>query len=249
MIEIKTKREIELMREAGKVLSEVHDLLGEAVKPGLTTKELNDYAEKIIRKHHCTPSFLHLYDFPAACCISVNEELIHGFPSDRVLEEGDIVSFDIGTCYKGYHSDATRTWGVGEISEEAERLIDACRESFFKGVEQAIPGNHLNDLCSAIGNYAEGNGYGVVKDYIGHGIGSKVHMDPEVPNYKMRRKGPRLESGITLAVEPMITVGSPEVEVLDNDWTVVTVDRELCAHYENTILITDNGPEILSLVR
>ncbi len=250
MIEIKTQHEIELMREAGKVLSEVHNRLGEKVAPGLSTMELNDYAEGIIRKYGCTPSFLHLYDFPAACCISVNEEVIHGIPSrHRILKEGDIVSFDIGTCYHGYHSDATRTWPVGKVSPEAEKLIRTCEASFFKGIEQAVPGNHLNDICSAIGNYNYAAGYGVLEEYVGHGIGSEVHQDPEVPNFPMKHKGPLLQAGMTLAIEPMITEGSKEVRVLDNDWTVVTKDGKLSCHYENTILITDNGPEILSLVK
>lgn len=250
MIEIKSKHEIELMRDAGKVLGEVQNRLAEQVRPGISTKELNDYAEGLIRKMGCTPAFLHLYDFPAACCISLNEEVIHGIPSTkRILKEGDIISFDIGTVYKGYCSDATRTVAVGKISENAERLVKATEESFWKGIEQAVPGNHLNDICSAVGNYAESQGFGVVKEYVGHGIGSEVHMDPEVPNYSMKRKGPMLQAGMTLAIEPMITEGSPDVRVLDNDWTVVTVDGKLSAHYENTILITDNGPEVLSLVK
>lgn len=250
MIEIKSKHEIELMREAGKVLSEVHERLGEKVAPGISTQELNAYGEGIIRKMGCTPSFLHLYDFPAACCISVNDEVIHGIPDKhRILKDGDIVSFDIGTCYKGFHSDATRTWAVGKCEENALRIIEVCRESFFRGIANAVPGNHLNDICSAIGDYAESQGYGVLTDYVGHGIGHEVHMDPEVPNFRMKRRGPKLQAGMTLAIEPMITEGSPEVRVLDNDWTVVTVDGKLSCHYENTILITDNGPEILSLVQ
>ena len=222
MIEIKSKREIELMREAGKVLAEVHEKVGEAVAPGKSTYELDKYAEELIRKAKCTPSFLHLYDFPAACCVSVNEELIHGIPEKtRILKEGDIVSFDIGVNYKGYHSDAARTWAVGEIAPNAKRLVETCKESFFRGIENAVPGNHLNDICGSIGDY--------------------------VPNYRMKKKGPKLQAGMTLAIEPMITEGNPEVRVLSNDWTVVPLDGKLTAHYENTILITDNGPEILSL--
>ena len=248
MIEIKSKREIELMREAGKVLAEVHEKVGEAVAPGKSTFELNKYAEDLIRKANCTPSFLHLYDFPAACCVSVNEELIHGIPEKtRILKEGDIVSFDIGVNYKGYHSDAARTWAVGEIAPNAKRLVETCKESFFRGIENAVPGNHLNDICGSIGDYVEAHGYGVVTQYVGHGIGHQVHMDPEVPNYRMKKKGPKLQAGMTLAIEPMITEGNPAVRVLSNDWTVVPLDGKLTAHYENTILITDNGPEILSL--
>ncbi len=249
MIEIKSKREIELMKAAGKVLAEVHERLGEMVKPGVSTQELNSFAEGFIRKNGCTPSFLHLYDFPAACCISINDELIHGIPNKhRLLKEGDIVSFDIGTCYKGYHSDATRTWPVGECSPEAKRLMDVCRESFWKGISMAVPGNHLNDICGTIGDYVEGEGFGVVRDYVGHGIGREVHMDPEVPNFRMKRRGPKLQAGMTLAVEPMITEGKNSVRVLDNEWTVVTEDGKLSCHYENTILLTDNGPEILSII-
>ena len=198
----------------------------------------------------CTPSFLHLYDFPYACCVSVNEELIHGFPDKhRILKEGDIISFDIGTCYKGYHSDAARTWRVGVVSPEADRLIDTTEKAMFLGASKAVPGNHLNDICSSIGEFAESQGYGVVKEYVGHGIGHEVHMDPNVPNYSMNRKGPKLQAGMTLAIEPMITAGSPEVRVLGNEWTVVSVDGRLNAHYENTVLITENGPEFLSLIK
>jgi methionyl aminopeptidase len=248
MIEIKSKREIELMREAGKVLAEVHERAGEKVKPGVSTGELNEYAEGIIRKYGCTPSFLHLYDFPYACCISVNDELIHGFPDfHRILKDGDIVSLDIGTNYHGYHSDATRTWCVGECSDNAKRIVEGAKDCFFAGIEKAVPGNYLNDICSTIGAKAEDLGYGVVKDYCGHGIGHEVHMDPDIVNYSMKRKGPKLCAGMTFAIEPMITEGSPDVHTLDNDWTVVTDDHKLCAHYENTILLTDNGPEILSL--
>ena len=178
----------------------------------------------------------------------MNEELIHGIPEKtRILKEGDIVSFDIGVNYKGYHSDAARTWAVGKIAPNAKRLVETCKESFFRGIENAVPGNHLNDICGSIGDYVEAHGYGVVTQYVGHGIGHQVHMDPEVPNYRMKKKGPKLQAGMTLAIEPMITEGNPAVRVLSNDWTVVPLDGKLTAHYENTILITDNGPEILSL--
>lgn len=250
MIEIKSKHEIELMREAGKILAEVHERTGEMVKPGISTGELNQFAEGIIRKYGCTPSFLHLYDFPAACCISVNDEVIHGFPDfHRILKDGDIVSLDIGTCYHGYHSDAARTWLVGECAENAKKIVEAAKQCFFTGIQNAVPGNHLNDICSSIETKANELGYGVLREYVGHGIGHEVHMDPEVPNFDMHRKGPKLCAGMTLAIEPMITEGSPDVHTLDNDWTVVTDDGKLSAHYENTILITDNGPELLSLVQ
>lgn len=248
MVSIKSKRELELMRCAGKVLAEVHEALHEMVRPGISTMELNDAAEKLIRRHGCTPSFLHLYDFPASVCISVNEEVVHGIPDrNRYLKEGDIVSLDAGVCYKGYHSDAARTWGVGQISEDAARLIEVTQASFYKGIEKALAGNHLNDICSSIGNYAESFGYGVVEDLVGHGIGSKVHEDPEIPNFAMNHKGIKLAPGMTLAIEPMINQGTWKVECLEDEWTIVTADRKLSAHYENTILITDGAPEILSI--
>lgn len=248
MVSIKSQRELELMRHAGKVLAEVHEEIHNIIRPGISTMEVNQFADKLIRKHGCTPSFLHLYDFPASICISVNEEVVHGIPNKhRILKPGDIVSIDAGVCYKGYHSDAARTWGVGEISEEAQKLIDVTRECFFKGIEKAVAGNHLNDICSTIGNYAEGHGYGVVEDLVGHGIGSQVHEEPEIPNFPMNHKGIKLCPGMTLAIEPMINEGTWEVEWLDDEWTVVTADGKLSAHYENTVLITDGEPEILSL--
>lgn len=248
MVSIKSQRELELMRHAGKVLAEVHEELHNIIRPGISTMEINQFADKLIRKHGCTPSFLHLYDFPASICISINEEVVHGIPNKRrLLKEGDIVSLDAGVCYKGYHSDAARTWGVGQISEEAQRLIDVTREAFFKGIAKAVAGNHLNDICSTIGNYAEGHGYGVVEDLVGHGIGTQVHEEPEIPNFPMNHKGIKLCAGMTLAIEPMINQGTWEVEWLDDEWTVVTADRKLSAHYENTILVTDGEPEILSL--
>lgn len=248
MVSIKSQRELELMRHAGKVLAEVHEELHNIIRPGISTMEINQFADKLIRKHGCTPSFLHLYDFPASICISINEEVVHGIPNKRrLLKEGDIVSLDAGVCYKGYHSDAARTWGVGQISEEAQRLIDVTREAFFKGISKAVAGNHLNDICSTIGNYAEGHGYGVVEDLVGHGIGTQVHEEPEIPNFPMNHKGIKLCAGMTLAIEPMINQGTWEVEWLDDEWTVVTADRKLSAHYENTILVTDGEPEILSL--
>lgn len=248
MVSIKSQRELELMRHAGKVLAEVHEEIHNIIRPGISTMEVNQFADKLIRKYGCTPSFLHLYDFPASICISVNEEVVHGIPNKhRILKPGDIVSIDAGVCYKGYHSDAARTWGVGEISEEAQKLIDVTRECFFKGIEKAVAGNHLNDICSTIGNYAEGHGYGVVEDLVGHGIGSQVHEEPEIPNFPMNHKGIKLCPGMTLAIEPMINEGTWEVEWLDDEWTVVTADGKLSAHYENTVLITDGEPEILSL--
>lgn len=247
-VSIKSEREIELMREAGRILGIVHDEMHRALKPGMTTKDLDRLAETVIRDFGGKPSFLHLYDFPASVCISVNDEVIHGIPSrKRVLREGDIVSLDAGVEYKGYHSDAARTWGVGEISEEARKLIDVTRESFFEGIKFAKAGNHLYDISRAIQAHAENFGYGVVRDFVGHGIGQQVHEDPEVPNFAQRRKGIKLMPGMTLAIEPMINQGTFEVEWMDDEWTIVTADGSLSAHYENTVLITDGEPEILSM--
>lgn len=247
-VTIKTPREIELMREAGKILAEVHDRLGELVKPGITTYEIDKEGERMIREYGCIPSFLNYNGYPASICVSVNEEVVHGIPSrKRVLKDGDIVSLDAGVIYKGYHSDAARTHAVGKISNEAQRLIDITRESFYEGIKYAKAGNHLHQISAAIGNYAESFGYGVVRDLVGHGIGTHLHESPEIPNYAQKSRGIRLEAGMTLAVEPMINAGTYKVNWLDDDWTVVTRDGALSAHYENTILITEDGCEILSL--
>jgi len=248
-VTIKSEREIALMREAGRILAIVHEELKKAVKPGISTKDLDRLCETVIRDYGCKPSFLHLYDFPASVCVSVNDEVIHGIPSKKViLREGDIVSLDAGVEYKGYHSDAARTWGVGEISKEAKQLIDVTRESFFEGIKFAKAGNHLYDISKAIQAHAEKFGYGVVRDFVGHGIGQQVHEDPEVPNFAQRRRGMKLMPGMTLAIEPMINQGTYEVEWMDDEWTIVTADGSLSAHYENTVLITDGEPEILSVL-
>ena len=247
-VTVKSAKEIELMREAGRRLEIVHDEMAKIIRPGISTMEINEKGDKVIRELGCKPNFLHYGGFPASICVSVNEEVVHGIPKrDRILKEGDIVSLDAGLIYKGYHSDAARTHAVGQISPEAQKLIDVTRQSFFEGIKFAKAGNHLNDLSSAIQAYAESFGYGVVRDLVGHGIGSHLHEDPEVPNFSRNRKGIKLVSGMTLAVEPMINIGTPNVEWLDDDWTVVTKDGSLSAHYENTILITDGEPEILSL--
>ena len=247
-ITIKSEREIELMAEAGKILERVHNELEKALRPGMSTKDIDTLGEEIIRSYGCIPSFLNYNGYPASICVSVNQEVVHGIPDKhRIIQEGDIVSLDAGVIYKGYHSDAARTHAVGQISPEAQKLIDVTRQSFFEGIKFAKAGNHLNDLSSAIQAYAESFGYGVVRDLVGHGIGSHLHEDPEVPNFSRNRKGIKLVSGMTLAVEPMINIGTPNVEWLDDDWTVVTKDGSLSAHYENTILITDGEPEILSL--
>lgn len=247
-VTIKSPREIELMREAGKILASVHEGLGKELKPGMSTLDIDRIGEEMIRSFGCEPSFKGYCGYPASVCVSVNEEVVHGIPAaDRIIEEGDIVSLDIGVIYQGYHSDAARTHGVGEIAEDARLLIERTRQSFFEGIKYAIAGNHLHQISKAIGDYAESFGYGVVRDLCGHGIGSSLHEDPEIPNFRQFRRGIKLRPGMTLAIEPMINIGTREVIWLDDDWTVVTGDLSLSAHYENTILITDHGPEILTL--
>lgn len=247
-VSIKTAREIELMKEAGRLLEQVHDELAKAIKPGISTWEIDHLGEELIRSFGCTPNFLHYNGYPASICVSVNDEVVHGIPSkERILQEGDIVSLDAGLIYKGYHSDAARTHAVGEISQEAKQLIEVTRQSFFEGIKYAKAGHHLHEISAAIGAYAESFGYGVVRDLVGHGIGTALHEDPQIPNFAQKRRGIRLVPGMTLAIEPMINIGRPDVCWLDADWTVVTEDESLSAHYENTILITDGEPEILTL--
>lgn len=247
-VSIKTAREIELMRHAGMLLEKVHDELASALKPGMSTWEIDHLGEEIIRSFGCVPNFLHYNGYPASICVSVNDEVVHGIPNKRhILKEGDIVSLDAGLIYKGYHSDAARTHAVGEISKEAAQLIKVTRESFFEGIKYAKAGNHLHQISAAIGNYAESFGYGVVRELVGHGIGTHLHEDPQIPNFACRGRGIRLQPGMTLAIEPMINIGRPEVAWLDDDWTVVTEDGTLSAHYENTVLITEGEPEILTL--
>ena len=249
-ITIKSAREIELMTEAGMILEIVHDELAKALHPGMTTKAIDKLGEEIIRSYGCIPSFLNYNGYPASICVSVNDEVVHGIPSEhRFPRDGDIVSLDAGVIYKGYHSDAARTHAVGQISEEAEKLIQVTRESFFEGIKYAKEGNHLFDISGAIGRYAESRGYGVVRDLCGHGIGTALHEAPEIPNYEMERKGVKLKAGMTLAVEPMINIGTWEVDWMADEWTVVTRDHSLSAHYENTILITEGEPKILSLTK
>lgn len=247
-ITIKSEREIELMAEAGKILERVHNELEKALHPGMSTKDIDTLGEKIIRSYGCIPSFLNYNGYPASICVSVNQEVVHGIPDKhRIIHEGDIVSLDAGVIYKGYHSDAARTHAVGEVSEEAKKLIQVTKECFFEGIKYAKAGNHLFDISGAIGRYAEERGYGVVRDLCGHGIGTALHEAPEIPNYEVGRKGVNLRPGMTLAIEPMINIGTYEVDWLDDDWTVVTRDGSLSAHYENTILITEGEPRILSL--
>ena len=247
-VSIKSSQEIELMREAGRILASVHQELGKNIRPGMSTMDIDRLGEEMIRSYGCIPSFKNYCGYPASICVSVNDEVVHGIPSEkRLIQEGDIVSLDAGVIYKGYHSDAARTVAVGEISEEAKLLIERTRQSFFEGMKKAVAGNHLHDISAAIGDYAESFGYGVVRDLCGHGIGNHLHEDPEIPNFRQWRRGIKLRPGMTLAVEPMINLGTSEVEWMDDEWTVVTEDGAPSAHYENTILITEGKPEILSL--
>lgn len=247
-ITVKSSREIELMTEAGRILEIVHKELEKALHPGMTTKAIDRLGEEIIRSYGCIPSFLDYNGYPASICVSVNDEVVHGIPGEhRIIREGDIVSLDAGVIYKGYHSDAARTHCVGEVSKEAQDLVRVTRECFFEGIKYAKEGNHLFDISGAIGRYAEERGYGVVRDLCGHGIGTALHEAPEIPNYEMKRKGVLLKAGMTLAIEPMINIGGWEVDWMDDDWTVVTRDHSLSAHYENTVLITENEPKLLSL--
>lgn len=247
-VTMKSPREIELMREAGKILAKVHEELGKALKPGMSTYEIDRLGEEMIRSFGCEPSFKNYNGYPASICVSVNEEVVHGIPNQRrIIEEGDLVSLDAGVIYKGYHSDAARTHGIGEITEDAKLLIERTKQSFFEGIRYAVAGNHLHQISNAIGAYAENFGYGVVRDLCGHGIGAHLHEDPEIPNFRQLRRGIKLRPGMTLAIEPMINLGTADVVWLDDDWTVVSEDLSLSAHYENTILITEGAPEILTL--
>ena len=249
-VTIKSAREIELMREAGRLLAEVHEELAAFIKPGISTKDIDKLGEKLIRDRGCTPNFLNYHGYPASVCVSVNDEVVHGIPTKhRILQEGDIVSLDAGLIYKGYHSDAARTHAVGNISKEAQQLIEVTRQSFFEGMKYAKAGNRLHDISNAIAAYAESFGYGVVKDLVGHGIGTALHEDPQIPNFRQNRRGMKLVAGMTLAIEPMINAGTWEVCWLDDEWTVVSEDGSLSAHYENTVLITDGEPEILTLLK
>ncbi|MGL5260543.1 MAG: type I methionyl aminopeptidase [Lachnospiraceae bacterium] len=249
-VSIKSAREIELMREAGKILAKVHLELGKIIRPGISTFEIDKLGEELIRSYDCIPNFLNYNGYPASVCVSVNEEVVHGIPSkDRILVEGDIVSLDAGLIYKGYHSDAARTYAVGTIAPEVQKLIDITQQSFFEGIKMAKAGNHLHDISNAIHDYIEEYGYGIVRDLVGHGIGTKLHEEPQIPNFKQSRKGIKLQAGMTLAIEPMINLGRSDVEWLDDDWTVVALDGLPSAHYENTVLITEGEPEILTLLK
>ncbi|GAA0470297.1 type I methionyl aminopeptidase [Alkalibacillus silvisoli] len=246
MIIRKTPREIEIMRQAGKIVALTHQELAKHIKPGVTTNELDEIAEEFIRSHDATPSFKGLYGFRGSICVSVNEELVHGIPSDRKLKDGDIISIDIGANYSGYHGDSAWTYAVGEIDEQTQNLLDVTEESLFKGLEQIKPHNRLTDISHAIQSYVEPYGYTIVQEYGGHGIGQSIHEDPHISNFGPPNKGPRLKKGMVLAIEPMVNLGERYVRTLDDDWTVVTADHKYCAHFEHTIAVTDDGYEILT---
>jgi methionyl aminopeptidase len=243
MIICKTPREIEIMREAGKIVALTRQELEKHIRPGITTKELDAIAEAVIRKHGAIPSFKGYNGFPGSICASVNEELVHGIPSDRVLKEGDIISIDVGAQYNGYHADSAWTYPVGEIAEETKKLLEVTEKSLYIGLEEAKPGARLSNISHAIQTYVESHHFSIVREYVGHGIGQNLHEDPQIPHYGPPNKGPRLKPGMTLCIEPMVNAGSRYVKTLADNWTVVTVDGKMCAHFEHTIATTENGYE------
>jgi len=246
MIICKTQREIDIMRQAGRIVALTHKELQKHIKPGITTNKLDKIAEEVIRSYHALPSFKGYNGFPGSICASLNEELVHGIPSTRVLKDGDIISIDIGANYNGYHGDSAWSYPVGEVSEEAKTLLYVTENSLYEGLKQAKVGNRLLDISHAIQKYVENKGFSIVREYVGHGIGQSLHEDPHVPNYGEPHRGPLLKRGMTLAIEPMVNQGKRFVRTLPNNWTVVTADNKLCAHFEHTIVITDDGYEILT---
>lgn len=250
MITIKSAREVETMAAAGRILADTLALMAGHVAPGVTTQDLDRIAEDFIRSHPgARPSFKGLYDFPASLCTSINHEIVHGMPSsERVLEDGDIISIDCGVCLEGLHADSATTVPVGEVSEDVERLLRVTREALDSGIKQAVAGNHVGDIGHAVQKIAEGAGFSVVRELVGHGIGTSFHEEPQVPNYGKPRRGARLQVGMTLAIEPMVNAGRPEIRTLDDKWTVVTTDGSLSAHFEHTVVIEPEGPRILTTV-
>ncbi|MEI5909216.1 type I methionyl aminopeptidase [Bacillus spongiae] len=246
MIICKTPRELEIMREAGRIVALTHQELQKYIVPGITTKELDDIADKFIRAHSAIPSFKGYNGFRGSICASVNNELVHGIPSERALKDGDIISIDIGAKYKGYHGDSAWTYAVGKIDEDTQKLLDVTEESLFLGLKEAKPGDRLSNISHAIQTYVEANGFSIVREYVGHGVGQDLHESPQIPHYGPPNKGPRLKPGMVLAIEPMVNAGSRYVKTLTDNWTVVTVDGKMCAHFEHTIAITENGYEILT---
>ena len=247
MISIKTQRELEVMREACKITAAARALAGKMVRPGVTTGQIDKAVHDFIVSQGAKPSLLHYQGYPASACISVNEVIIHGIPGNRELKEGDIVSVDVGAYYKGFHGDCAATFACGRISDEAQRLIDVTKQSFFEGIKFARQGNRVSDISHAVQTYVEANGFSVVRAFVGHGVGEHLHEEPSVPNYGAPGKGPRLVRNMTIAVEPMVNMGTYDVRVLKDGWTTVTADGKLAAHYENSILITDGEPEILTV--
>ena len=247
MIAVKSDRELEVMRKACQITAAARKLAGDMIRPGITTREIDKAVHHFILSQGAKPSFLGYAGYPASVCVSVNEEVIHGIPGGRRLKEGDIVSIDVGAYYHGFHGDCAATYPCGKISREAQLLIDVTQQSFFEGIKHARQGGRVSDISHAVQAYAESFGFGVVREYVGHGVGEKMHEEPEIPNYGAPGRGPRLIRGMTIAVEPMITLGNPSIRVLKDDWTVVTLDGKLAAHYENTVLITDGEPEILTV--
>lgn len=246
MIICKTPRELEIMREAGRIVALTHQELKKHIVPGVTTKQLDDIAEKFIRKHDAIPSFKGYNGFRGSICASVNEELVHGIPGDRILKDGDIISIDIGAKYNGYHGDSAWTYAVGNISDETKRLLEVTEQSLYEGIKEVKPGARLSDVSHAIQKYAEAHDFSIVREYVGHGIGQDLHEDPQIPHYGPPNKGPRLKPGMVLAIEPMVNAGTRYVKTLADDWTVVTVDGKMCAHFEHTVAITETGYEILT---
>lgn len=246
MITIKTPEQIELLRKAGKIVGDTHNYLKQFIKPGITTKELNRLAEEFILNSDATPSFKGLYGFPAGCCISVNEEVVHGIPGNRRLKEGDIVSIDIGACYHGFHGDSAWTYPVGNISHPKARLLRDTEQALMEGLSVIKNGAHVGDIGYAVEKYATEHRLGVVKELVGHGVGSSVHEEPDVPNYGKKGTGPELKTGMVIAVEPMLNLGTSDVYMLDDDWTVITADDKPSAHFEHTVLVLDDGYEILT---
>ena len=247
MIAIKNERELGLMRQACKITAAARALAGEMVRPGVTTQQIDRAVRDYIISQGAKPSFLHYHGFPASACISVNSTVIHGIPGDYVLKEGDIVSVDVGACFKGYHGDCAATFACGAISTEAQRLIDVTKQSFFEGIRFATRGHRVSDISHAIQKHVESNGFSVVRSFVGHGVGAQLHEEPEVPNFGPEGRGPRLLPGMTLAIEPMVNAGVHDVRILPDGWATVTADGKLSAHYENTVLITDGEPEILTV--
>jgi len=246
MIVLKNSSELALMRIAGRISAQALQVGGEMVRPGVTTGQINQKIHEFILSQDAIPSFLGYGGFPASACISINDTVIHGIPGDEVIQEGDIVSIDVGALYKGFHGDNAATFPAGRISPEAQQLLDATRESLYKGIEAAISGNRVGDISAAIERSIKPYGYGIVRKFVGHGVGREMHESPEVPNYGLPGRGPRLAVGMTIAIEPMINLGSHDVKILSDGWTVKTVDKSLSAHFEHTVAITDDGPVILT---